>query len=362
MAEIASIERCKKARQGSFFSQGNSTTIKSCSCGWHDRAVQRKKAKQGAEKGVPISATAATHLSSSVLQSTTAVAPLLDAATPLSSSVLHSTTAVAPLLDAAIPLSSGVLHSTTAVAPLLDLSSSVLRSTTAVAPLLDAATPLSSTHSTTAVAPLLDTAITLSSTHSTTAVTPLLDAATTLSSTHSITAVTPVSQLGSGLMPPKFNKSGMQSPTRAEIRSIRIGLKKSPGKLDLIVYCLLNGRCPYCKSALISINTVGKTKLCYGVPWPKSIVGVNMKCSQCKKHFMTHHSSYTDSLPLEEQIKQEFVTGKGNGSHISLLRLLGSGLAVVQVQRYSEDEERQHYHFLKSEFLDLWDKVIFLIC
>ena len=67
------------------------------------------------------------------------------------------------------------------------------------------------------------------------AVTPLLDAATPLSSTHSTTAVTPVSQLGSGPMPPKFNKSDMQSPTRAEIRSIRIGLKTSPGKLDLIV-------------------------------------------------------------------------------------------------------------------------------
>ena len=83
-----------------------------------------------------------------------------------------------------------------------------------------------------------------------------------------------------------------------------------------------------------------------------------MKCSQCKKHFMTHDTSYTDSLPSEEQIKQEFVTGKGNGSHISLLRLLRSELTVAQVQRYIEDEVRQHYYFLKSEFLDLWDKAL----
>ena len=33
LAEIASFERCKKARQGSFFSQANSTANKSCSCG-----------------------------------------------------------------------------------------------------------------------------------------------------------------------------------------------------------------------------------------------------------------------------------------------------------------------------------------
>ena len=77
---------------------------------------------------------------------------------------------------------------------------------------------------------------------------------------------------------------------------------------------------------------------------------------------MMHDTSYTDSLPSEEQIKQEFMTGKGNGSHISLLLLLRSGLTVVQVQHYIEDKVRQHYYFLKSEFLDLRDKVIFYIC
>ena len=38
-------------------------------------------------------------------------------------------------------------------------------------------------------------------------------------------------------------------------------LKNFLGKLDLLVYCPLNGRCPYCKSALIHINSVGKSKL-----------------------------------------------------------------------------------------------------
>ena len=284
---------------------------------------------------------------------------------PLLSQAVYFTLLQLSLLFWTLPhLSSSVLHSTTAVAHLFGRCHSSLKHSL----YYSCRSSFGCCHSSLkhslyySCRSSFGTATPLSSTHSTTAVTPLLDAATTLSSTHSTTAVTPVSQLGSGPMPPKFNKSGMQSPTRAEIRSIRIGLKKSPGKLDLIVYCPLNGRCPYCKSALISINTVGKTKLCYGVPWSKSIVGANMKCSQCKKHFMMHDSSYTDSLPLEEQIKQEFVTGKGNGSHISLLRLLRSGLAVVQVQRYSEDEVRQHFHFLKSEFLDLWDKVIFYIC
>ncbi|CAI8019297.1 hypothetical protein GBAR_LOCUS11612 [Geodia barretti] len=38
---------------------------------------------------------------------------------------------------------------------------------------------------------------------------------------------------------------------------------------------------------------------------------------------------------------QEFVTAKGNGSHISLLRLLQSGLTVAQVERYIEHEIRE---------------------
>jgi len=63
---------------------------------------------------------------------------------------------------------------------------------------------------------------------------------------------------------------------------------------------------------------------------------------------MTHDPSYVDTLTSEEQIKRGFVTSKGNGSHISLLRLLRSGLTIAQVERYVEDEVRQHYLQLKS--------------
>ena len=83
-----------------------------------------------------------------------------------------------------------------------------------------------------------------------------------------------------------------------------------------------------------------------------------MRCSKCNKHFMTHDVSYVDTLPSKKQIKREFVTAKGNGSHISLLRLLRSGLTVAQVERYVEDEVREHYLQMKAEYVELWDKVI----
>ena len=85
-----------------------------------------------------------------------------------------------------------------------------------------------------------------------------------------------------------------------------------------------------------------------------------MRCYKCKKHFMTHDTTYVDTLPSEEQVKREFVSGKGYGSHISLLRLLRSGLTVAQVERYVEDEVRQHYLKLKSQYIELWDKVILI--
>lgn len=162
---------------------------------------------------------------------------------------------------------------------------------------------------------------------------------------------------GSGPVPLKFDRSNFQSPTIGELRSIRIGLKTSPGKLDLVVYCPLGGRCPHCKSSIISANSVGKRKLCYAIPWPRTIVGVDMRCGKCNKHFMTHNPSYVDTLPSEDQVKREFVTGKGNATDISLIRMLRSGLTVAQVERYIEDEVRQHYLRLKSEYLELWDKV-----
>lgn len=72
---------------------------------------------------------------------------------------------------------------------------------------------------------------------------------------------------------------------------------------------------------------------------------------------MTHDPSYSDTLPSAEQVKREFVTAKGNGSHISILQMLRSGLTVAQVERYIEDEVREHYLKLKANYVDLWDKV-----
>ena len=51
----------------------------------------------------------------------------------------------------------------------------------------------------------------------------------------------------------------------------------------MLVYCPLKGRCPHCKSALISANLVGKRKLCNAVPWPKTIVGVDMRCGKVQQ-------------------------------------------------------------------------------
>ena len=72
---------------------------------------------------------------------------------------------------------------------------------------------------------------------------------------------------------------------------------------------------------------------------------------------MTHDSLYVETLPSQIQIQKEFVSGKGHGTHLSLIRLLRSGLTVAQVERYVTDEVRQHYLMMKSKFVDLWDKV-----
>ena len=76
---------------------------------------------------------------------------------------------------------------------------------------------------------------------------------------------------------------------------------------------------------------------------------------------MTHDMKYVETLPSAEQIKREFVTARGNGSHISLLRLLRSGITVAQVQRYVEDEVREHYLQMKAQYIDLWDKVCMIV-
>ena len=72
---------------------------------------------------------------------------------------------------------------------------------------------------------------------------------------------------------------------------------------------------------------------------------------------MTHDPSYVDILPTADQVKREFVAGKGNGSHLSLLCLLRSGLTMAQVERYVHEEVCDHYLKLKANYIELWDKV-----
>ncbi len=162
------------------------------------------------------------------------------------------------------------------------------------------------------------------------------------------------STVGSGPVPPTFGKNDHQTP---KMGAIEIGYRSVLGKLDLIIYCPMSGKCPLCNSVSIMRNTVGKCKLCYALPWPKTVVGVDMRCCKCNKHFITHDPVYMDSLPSGLQIKREFVSGKKNATHISLIRLLRSGLTVAQMERITGDGIRQEYLRLKSEYLELWDKV-----
>jgi len=66
---------------------------------------------------------------------------------------------------------------------------------------------------------------------------------------------------------------------------------------------------------------------------------------------MSHDTRYIESLPLEVQVKH------GNGTHVSILRLLRSGLTVAQVERYLESEVYEHYLQLKQGYVQLWEQV-----
>ena len=167
----------------------------------------------------------------------------------------------------------------------------------------------------------------------------------------------PSGSQSTGPVPPTFGKSDYQSPKISELSAMEIGYRSVPGKLDLMMYCPVSGKCPHCNSASIMRNTVGKPKLCYALPWPKTIVVVDMRCGKCNKQFMTHDPIYVDTLPSELQIKREFVSSKRYATHISLIRLLRSGLTVAQVLRIAGDEIQEEYLRLKSEYLKLWDKV-----
>ena len=159
--------------------------------------------------------------------------------------------------------------------------------------------------------------------------------------------------VASGPVPPNFDKTSFQSPTIGELRAIGIGVKTMSGKLELIVYSSVKGRYPHCSSTLIQTNSVGKRKLCYAVPWPKSLVGADMRCGKCRKHFMSHDSNYINTLTISEQIKCEFVSGKGYATHVSIIRMLRSGMTVTQVQRYIESELREHYLAMKAQYTEL---------
>ena len=73
------------------------------------------------------------------------------------------------------------------------------------------------------------------------------------------------------------------------------------------------------------------------------------------------HQLHVRQHPPYSGVKREFVTAKGNGSHISLLRLLRTGLTVAQVERYLEDEVQKHYLKMKDKYIELWDKVWYLL-
>ena len=75
---------------------------------------------------------------------------------------------------------------------------------------------------------------------------------------------------------------------------------------------------------------------------------------KCKKQLMTHDPSYISTLPSVQQVNQDFDGGKANATHVSLIRPLRSGSTV---ERYIEDCVRDHYLRLKSEYLELCDKV-----
>ena len=72
---------------------------------------------------------------------------------------------------------------------------------------------------------------------------------------------------------------------------------------------------------------------------------------------MTLDSSYVDTLSSGDQVKKEFVCGKGHATHISIIRLLRSGMTVSQLERLLDDEVRERYLRMKSDFIEQWDKV-----
>ena len=277
-AVLTAIASIKKCRQGSFFNPGEK---RPCSCGWHTnlKAAARKQARQ-AQSYSSASSRPANFLHTSVSPS---VQPTSCAAVTSPSPSSSSTTVVSSSSSStAPPFSPGstTLSSSSSTAPPFSPGSTTLSSSSS--------TVLSSSSST---APPLSSGGTILSSNSIVALALSSSSATAPSLFSSSTVA------GSGPVPPKFDRSGFQVPTISELRVIGIGTKSCPGKQDLLVYCPLTGHCPHCKSSLIAANSVGKRKLCYAIPWPKTIVGVDMRCGRCKKHF-TIQSTWTPCRQL----------------------------------------------------------------
>ena len=71
---------------------------------------------------------------------------------------------------------------------------------------------------------------------------------------------------------------------------------------------------------------------------------------------MSHDPMYVETLPSGEQLRREFVATKGYGTHIDIVQLLRSGMTLAQVERFMEDQVREHYLMQKSKYIELWDK------
>ena len=69
---------------------------------------------------------------------------------------------------------------------------------------------------------------------------------------------------------------------------------------------------------------------------------------------MSHDPMYVETLPSGEQLRREFVATKGYGTHIAIVQLLRSGMTVAQVERFMEDQVREHYLMQKFKYIELW--------
>ena len=104
-----------------------------------------------------------------------------------------------------------------------------------------------------------------------------------------MTGITP------GPVPPKFDKPSYQSPLIGELLS-------SERKPHQESWSIVQPKGDALIVSRIIANSVGKRKLCYAV------VGLDMRCQKCKKHFMTHDPLYINTLSSKDQVNRDFVS------------------------------------------------------